>query len=139
MSIYQCNACGRLTEAANVERHGSRCGVRLSGSTWCQGTYIEHGCGGPKEACGADGCQECGGSRATGDIDLHARVARLTAEVERLKGRERQSRALLYYGITRDNIARTEDTKGLFDPNRPEQNALNWVDARAAWLAGCKP
>lgn len=137
MSIYQCNACGRLTEAANVERHGSRCGVRLSGSTWCQGTYNEHGCGGPKEACGAEGCQECGGSRATSDIDLHAKVARLTAEVERLTERDKAAEAMFrdgewngrgqyWFGPCCPNCGGTTDTgHGADCP-------------RAAWLAGCK-
>jgi len=38
---------------------GQRCGVRLSGTIWCDGVLEEHGCGGPREACGLRNCEEC--------------------------------------------------------------------------------
>ena len=63
MSQLRCDECDRLWSTFSA-REGDVCGVRISGREWCRGKLVEHGCGGPKEACGLRNCEECGQSRA---------------------------------------------------------------------------
>ena len=50
MSQLRCDECDRLWSTFSA-REGDVCGVRISGREWCRCKLVEHGCGGPKEAC----------------------------------------------------------------------------------------
>ncbi len=75
---------------------------------------------------------------------LTATIAERDGEIERLVGRERQSKVLLdaiknnEYATWREDIQRSNVTEPLFKDCRKSRVALMWPEARAAWLAGCK-
>lgn len=81
MTQLRCEDCGKLWswEGTSVTPE-DRCGVRLSSDVWCDGTMIEHQCGGPREACRLRGCEECGGESLTSIAELRISVAQLTRE-----------------------------------------------------------
>lgn len=80
MTQLRCDQCDRLW-SSSAAALGERCGVRLSGREWCRGALVEHGCGGPPEACGLPGCEECSGRRTLPPVRVSA--AEL-AEIRRL-------------------------------------------------------
>ncbi len=62
MSQLVCDSCRRLYAWYPI-REGENyiCGAHLGGRELCGSKLREHGCGGPREACGIPGCEECGG------------------------------------------------------------------------------
>lgn len=79
MSQVRCDKCGHLY-SANLTYVGEVCGVRLSGTEWCRGKIVEHECGGPREACGLRGCEECDNRTA-----LRAALEKSRDEVAKLR------------------------------------------------------
>lgn len=84
-----CRECGKLWGTGS---DGERCGVRLNGREWCDGRLVEHGCGGPREACARPGCDECGtpAPLANGIVpELVAELAQVTRERDEAREQER--------------------------------------------------
>lgn len=65
MSQLICDSCGRLYDWYPIgEGEKYICGAHLGGRECCGGKLRENECGGPREACGIQGCKECGGKTA---------------------------------------------------------------------------